>query len=179
MSTTCVLQPIDHGVVKHTRPAAQQRSKNAAQDSRREEATCAHAPKLQRQRVGVGGEAQGGACVAILTRPLAGPESGGGSLDVHECPPLAHKCLRVQLLACMKCEAPDHKQAQNMTGSCLMFLLDRIVSTPNLSCRSRTGVLKYNILQHVYGAFEHRPAEILLSLKAFLKTYVGSHFPPR
>lgn len=97
---------------------------------------------------------------------------------MHECPPLAQKCLCVQLLACVKCEAPDHKQAQNTTGSCLMFLLDRIVSTLSLSCRSRIGVLKYNILEHVYGAFEHHPAEMLLTLKAFLKICAESRFPP-
>lgn len=171
----CLTADISRRCQTHQTSCAAEKQGCSSRQSEGRGYVCARAKALEAANWCVWGSAGRRLCGDInLTT-----ESGRGSLEMHECPPLAQKSLCVQLLACVKCEAPDHKQAQNTTGSCLMFLLDRIVSTLSLSCRSRIGVLKYNILEHVYGAFEHHPAEILLTLKAFLKICAESRFPPR
>lgn len=81
-SSACILQPIDHDVVKHTRPAAQQRDKGAAAKTLGGTLSymCARAHSLdlqsgQRQQNGVRGEVHSGSCVA--TFELVSSTAGG------------------------------------------------------------------------------------------------------
>lgn len=136
--------------LSNTSPAAQQRDKGAAAKTLGGKLSyiCARERTLglqsgQRQQNGAGGEAHSGSCVA--TFELVGSTAGGninpttsrarvrpalcGCGQGLRCSPLALKwanCACVCVCSCSQplpeCEAPDHKQAQNITKYCRTFL---------------------------------------------------------